>query len=83
MFAQVYNEEHQFCIDNQITYHLKDRSDIPILEVICYFANGQQNLKNTTMVWKVIVQFNDVILKWNNMNYLKGSNPIQVAEYEV
>ena len=40
-------------------------------------------MRQTTVGWKLLVQWNDGLRQWVALKILKESNPVQVAEYAV
>ena len=46
-------------------------------------CSGQKRLRQTTIGWKFLVQWNYGSKQWIDLQFLKDSNPVQVAEYAV
>ena len=59
MFTQVDSEGHHYQFLQEITYHRKDRSSIPISDGMIRLRSGNMVLKNTTQGW-------DLLSEWKN-----------------
>ena len=48
-----------------------------------YFVtkSGTKQMRQTTVGWKLLVQWSDGSRQWIALKILKESNPVQVAEY--
>ena len=83
MFTQVDDEGNQYLIMNEITYHRKDNTAIPISYGITRGYNGNESPKITKYSWELLVKWKDGSTSWMKLKYLKESILIEVAEYSV
>ncbi len=68
-------------------YHIIDhkRSGKAVLMEDKYFVTKTSTkcMRQTTVGWKLLVQWNDGLRQWIALKILKESNPVQVAEYAI
>ena len=83
IFAQVDDEGHQSQIIDEIMYHHKDHSVVPISDGVIQNVNGTTKPKKTTRGWELLVQFNNGSMDRVKLKDLKAPNPIELAEYTV
>jgi hypothetical protein len=84
MFAQVDSEGNQSLILQDITGHKRDNSAIPISDGKVSSANGQSKPKISTKGWFLLVLWRNGPTSWEKLkNFLKASNPVEVAEYVI
>jgi hypothetical protein len=83
MYAQVNDKGNMFQLLDEIMDHKKDDTAIDIANGTVTLANGNVKPKITTQGWQLLVLWKDKSMSWVNLNHLKASNPIELAEYAV
>jgi hypothetical protein len=49
----------------------------------CATKTGTRHMRQTTVGWKLLIQWNNGLHKWIALKILKESNPVQVVEYAI
>ena len=80
MWAQVDQEGHQYRILEGITGHRKDSNAVERKDQFVKTKKGRQ-LRQTTAGWDLCVAWKDGSEQWVKLKDIKGSNPLEVAEY--
>ena len=80
MWAQVDQEGHQYRILEGITGHRKDSNAVERKDQFIGTKGGRK-LRQTTAGWDLCVAWKDGSEQWVNLKDIKGSNPLEVAEY--
>ena len=83
MFTQVDSEGHHYQLLQEITNHMKYRSEIPISDGMICSHNGNMFPKKAMQGWYLLVEWKDRYSSWVLLKYLKASNPVELAEYTV
>jgi hypothetical protein len=84
MLAQVDSEDNQYLLLLQeITNHKKDNIVIPISEGIVHGTKGQSTPKHMMRGWFLLVWWHDGSVRWEKLNVLKASKPVEVAKYAI
>ncbi len=63
--------------------HKRSGNAIPMEDKYFVTKSGMKRMRQTTVGWKLLVQWNDGSRQWVTLKILKESNPVQVAEYAV
>ena len=66
-----------------ITYHKRDGTAVPKSHKYMKTRYIQRRFHQTTISWKLLVQWNNVSNQWIDLKLLKESNHVQVSEYAV
>ena len=64
----------------EVTDHKRNDTAITKVNDFIKSSNGR---KRTTFRWKRLVEWKDGSVGWVPLNYLKQSNPVELAEYAV
>jgi hypothetical protein len=83
LFSQSDSEGRQYMVMNEISDHKKDGRAIQISNGFTISKNGNKVPKQTTIGWKLLVEWKDGSSDWVDLKDLKASNPVEVAEYAV
>ena len=83
MLSQVDSKGHNYQVLTEVTYHKK--GDSYIAKVDCFIKSSSGNLhwNMTTCGRKILVEWKDRSVDWVPLQYLKQSNPVDLAEYAV
>ena len=76
-------EGHRDIIITGITDHKRDGTAVPKSQKYIKTCSVQKRLRQKTIGWKLLVQWDDGCKEWIDLKLLKESNPVQVAEYAV
>ena len=83
--SNIYEESDADGHSSLLLYHIVDhkRSGDAISMEDKYFVTktGTKRIRQTTVGWKLLVQWSDGSRQWIALRILKESNPVQVAEY--
>ena len=66
-----------------ITDYKRDGTLVPKPQKYTRTSSGQKRLRQTTICWKLLLQWNDGSKQCIELKLLKESHPVQIAEYEV
>ena len=81
MFAQVDDEGNRFVMLESIVDHRTDGNEIKKDDAFIMSHNGGRRRKQTTRGWEILLQWKDGSYTWETMKDVKGSYPVQLAEY--
>ena len=81
MPSQVGSEGHHYYFLQDITNHRKERLEIPISDGMIRLHNGNMVTKKTTQGWELLVEWKDSSSSWIRLKDMKGSNPVELAEF--
>ena len=81
--SQVESEAHHYQVLTEVPDHKKDYSAIS--KMVGFIKSSSVNLhhKRTTRRCKILVEWKYGSVDWIPLNYLKQSNPVEMAEYTV
>ena len=83
MLSQVDSEGNHYQLINDISDHSVDGSSLKRRDVFIRSHVGNLHANKTTRGWKLEVKYKDGKLIWIPLNYIKASNPVELAEYSV
>ena len=83
MYSQVDNQGREYLLLQEITDHKTDGSAVVKDDGFITSSTGQRRPRTTTRGWKLLVSWKDDSSSWVPLKDLKGSNPVEVAEYAV
>jgi len=83
LLSQVDAEGKRILTFSGIADHKKDSTAIQKEDGFVRSYNGNKVPKKTTRGWKMLVEWKDGSQDWLPLSELKGSNPVEVAEYAV
>jgi len=82
IYSKVDPEGNRYRLLDEIVDHHKDQAATPIDDKwITHGAN--KTLRRITLGWKLLVKWKDGSTSWEDLQNLKASNPIEVAQYAV
>jgi hypothetical protein len=79
IFAHVDEEDNQLVLLKEIVDHMKDGVAVHADDRMV-IVNGREQLRKTTIGWKLAVVWKDGSTTWQHVKDLKESHPIEVAE---
>ena len=83
IFAQCDDAGRRQAILDEIIDHKRDGRALRVDNGYVTTKRGRRVPKNTTKGWKILCQWKDGSSDWVDLKYVKGSNPIELAEYAV
>jgi len=83
LLSQVDEEGRQTLIFSGIIDHKCDRTAIQKEDGFVFSKSGNKIPKKTTRGWKLLIEWKDGSQSWIPLAEIKGSNPVEVAEYAV
>ena len=81
LFAQVDQDGNRFVLFDEIIDHRKDGSEIKQNAAFIHTSNSNKRRRETTKGWEICSQCKDGTSTWNQLNDVKESYPVQLAEY--
>ena len=83
IFSEADPEGYRSRMLKGIVGHKSDGEAVKKADKYLTTKSGQQRLRQTTIGWQLLVEWNDGSRQWQDLSLLKESNPVQVAEYAV
>jgi hypothetical protein len=81
MFAQVDDEGNRHVLFVEIIDHRTDGTEVKQQNAFLTMRNGNKRRRETTKGWEILNQWKDGSTAWVSMKDIKGSYPVQLAEY--
>lgn len=81
MYRQVDFEGNELLLFRSIIDHRKDGNAIPISDGTVEDGSRNKKLKRTTAGWHLKVEFANGETEWVTLKDVKGSNPLELADY--
>ena len=83
MLSQVDSEVNQYQVLKEISYHYADGIALKRSSRFIRSCGRKLHANNTTIGWKLEVEWKDGTLRWILLKDLKTSNPVKLSEYAV
>jgi hypothetical protein len=81
MFAQVDDEGNWHVLFEEIIDDRTDGMEVKQQDAFLPTRNGNKCRRETTKGWEILIQWKDGSTTWVSMKDIKGSYPVQLAEY--
>jgi hypothetical protein len=81
MFAQVDDKDNRHVLFEEIIDHRTDGTEVKQQDAFLTTRNGNKRRRETTKEWEILIQWKDGSTTWVSMKDIKGSYPVQLAEY--
>jgi hypothetical protein len=81
VFAQVDDEGGRHVLFEEIINHRTDGTEVKQQDAFLTTPKGNKRQRETTKGWEILIQWKDRSTTWVSMKDIKGSYPVQLAEY--
>jgi hypothetical protein len=81
MFAQVEDEGNRNVLFEEIIDHRTNGTEVKQQDALLTTCNGKKRRRETTKGWEILIHWKDGSTTWVSMKDIKGSYPVQLAEY--
>jgi hypothetical protein len=81
MFAQADGKGKRHVLFEEIIDHRTDGTEVKQQDAFLTMRNGNKRRRKTTKGWEILIQWKDGSTTWVSMKDIKGSYPVQLAEY--
>ena len=83
LFAQVDPEGNRHVLFDEIIDHRTDGSETKMEDSHITTKSGTRRRRETTVGWKILIQWKDGSTTWTALKDVKNAYPVQMAEYAV
>jgi hypothetical protein len=81
MFAQVDDEGNRHVLFEEIIDHRTNGTEVKQQDAFLTTRDGNKRRRETTKGWEILIQWKVGSTTWVSMKDIKGSYPVQLAEY--
>ena len=81
LFSQVDNEGFALRVFDSILDYTKSEEAVEKKDLYVVTKNGQRRMRKTTCGWKLLVKWKDGSEQWLPLKDIKGSHPVEMAEF--